>query len=283
MGRPSLPIFVMIKADLHNHTCYSHGCNTPAEMYGSACSKGLSLIGFSEHSPRPEGYNYTHEYRKKLAAYLPDYVAEVSALKNNSGSCKVLLGLEMDWLAGQEAFIAQSIKAHDYDYIIGSVHFLDHWGFDDGAEPWQNISQETCENRYRAYFHAWQDMLASGFFQIAAHPDLIKIHSCGNFRVWLQKPEAIELIAQCLHTLKASGMAMEISSAGVRKPCAEIYPAREIMELARQTGVEISMASDAHCVRDVGADFERLADYARSYGFGRQAIFDHGAVSYMPF
>lgn len=273
----------MIKADLHNHTCYSHGCDKPDEMYKSACAKGLALIGFSEHSPRPQGYDYTHEYRDRLARHLGDYVAEVTALKANSGPCKALLGLEMDWLAGQEEFIAASIKAHDYDYIMGSVHFIDHWGFDDGVEPWQNISQETCENRYRQYFHAWKDMLASGFFQIAAHPDLIKIHSADSFRRWLQKPEALELIGQCLQTLKKNGMAMEISSAGLRKPCAEIYPAPQIMALAADLGLEISMASDAHCVKDVGVDFDRLAEYARSYGFTRQAIFDHGAVSWLPF
>ena len=70
----------MINADLHLHTLYSHGQNSPFEMHASAARKGLSLIGFSEHSPRPAGYDYTHEYRERLTAHFPDYIREVSAL-----------------------------------------------------------------------------------------------------------------------------------------------------------------------------------------------------------
>ena len=69
----------MITVDLHTHTKYSHGANTPAEMYASALDKGLTLLGFSEHSPRPQGFDYQHEYRERLSRHLPDYAREVLA------------------------------------------------------------------------------------------------------------------------------------------------------------------------------------------------------------
>lgn len=263
----------MISADLHMHTCFSHGANTPAEMLKAAKGKGLKLIGFSEHSPRPEGYDYTHEYRQHLSATFPDYIAQVKGLKRESHEPEVLLGLEMDWLPQERDFVRQSIGAYDYDYLIGSVHFLDHWGFDDTKEAWLEASQEECENRYLRYFEAWHSMLASGWFQIAAHPDLIKIYSVSQFHIWLDKPESRNLIKGCLVTLRDSGMAMEISSAGLRKACREIYPGPQIMELAREAGVQISFASDAHNTADVGSDFDFLGDYAKRFGFTRHTVF----------
>lgn len=275
----------MIKADLHTHTLYSHGKNTPLEMYMAARKKGLSVIGFSEHSPRPAGFDYTHEYREQLSRFLPQYIQEVSALKKNASlnDCQALLGLEMDWLTGEDDFIQEAVSAYDYDYILGSVHFLGRWGFDDSSSNWDNASRETCENRYREYFYAWQDMLASGLFQIAAHPDLIKIFSVKEFHAWLQTPAARDIVASCLQTLKNSGMAMEISSAGLRKPCREIYPCPQIMEMAANLNLRISLASDAHSTEDVAADFNLLADYAKSFGFTHQTVFDHGNVMTLSF
>lgn len=272
----------MIQADLHLHTLYSHGCDTPREMYDAACARGLELIGFSEHSPRPAGFNYTHEYRDQLTKSFPAYIREVTGLKSES-RCRVLLGLEMDWLEGQSEFIRRSCAAHDYDYIIGSVHFIGDWGFDDGREPWLDASQEVCEERYRRYFRAWKDMLESRLFQVAAHPDLIKIYSRPQYETWLQKPEALALVRACLLALRDAGMAMEISSAGLRKACREIYPAPAIMQIAAELELPVSMASDAHCVKDIGADFDKLAAYASSFGFSAQTIFDHGRMTTLPF
>ena len=276
----------MAGIDLHNHTKYSHGANTPAEMYAKAKEVGLKLMGFSEHSPRPLGFNYTHEYREALQRHLPDYVREVTEIREQAKQdpkfCQVLFGMEMDWLKGELDFMTKSAQAFDFDYLIGSVHFIDHWGFDDGRTPWNNASQEECEKWYEEYFLAWRDMLKSKLYNIAAHPDLIKIFSVEQFHIWLKKKESLELIRSCLAELKASGMAMEISSAGLRKACAEIYPAKEIMSLAREMDLHISFASDAHTIKDVGYGLDQLAQYAKSFGFTTQVFFDHGRMTELP-
>lgn len=267
----------MIHADMHSHTQYSHGAATPAMMYAAAREKNLGLLGFSEHSPRPEGYNYSHEYREKLTRHFGDYIRETTFLKNmareDKNACQVLVGMEMDWLDGEIEFIKKAISGHDFDFLLGSVHFLDKWGFDDNNAAWANASQEECESRYARYFQIWKDMLASGLFHIAAHPDLIKIYSVEQFHVWLQKPESRMIIRDCLKTLRDSGMAMEISSAGLRKPCREIYPAPQIMEMAAELDLPISMASDAHCPQDVAFCFEDLAAYAKQFDFRQQTVF----------
>ena len=277
----------MITVDLHTHTKYSHGANTPAEMYASALDKGLTLLGFSEHSPRPLGFDYLHEYREQLTRHLPDYAREVLALKaapreGGHGPCRVLFGMEMDWLDGQEDYTRAACTAYDFDYLLGSVHFLGRWGFDDGVEPWKSASQEECESRYTAYFTAWEAMIRSGLFNIAAHPDLIKIFSVEQFHIWLAKAESAAQIRRCLTALRDAGMAMEISSAGLRKACREIYPAPPIMALAAELGLPVSFASDAHGVDDVAHGFARLASYAKAFGFREHVFFDKGRMTTLP-
>lgn len=275
----------MITADLHTHTCYSHAADSPADMYAAACAAGLEAIGFSEHSPRPEGFTYRHEYRDRLTAHLPDYFRQVRGLRDGAkpGQPRALLAMEMDWLDGEEDFTRRACAAEDFDYLIGSVHFLGHWGFDDGDEPWRNADQETCDAWYEAYFTAWESMLGSGLFQIAAHPDLIKIFSVERFHTWLARPQSRARVLRCLTALRDADMVMEISSAGLRKPCHEIYPAPHIMELAARLDIPVTFASDAHSVRDVGRDFDRLADYARGFGFTHQVVFERGQRRLLPF
>lgn len=277
----------MIQADTHNHTCFSHGKNTPFEMHAAATAKGLKIIGFSEHSPRPAGFDYSNEYRDCLNSHLNDYVGQVRALQknaNNSDSaCHVLFGMEMDWLDGQEEFASKACRMFDFDYLIGSVHFLEHWGFDDKMSDWENLSQEECEKFYTDYFNAWERMISSGLFQIAAHPDLIKIFSIGQFHVWLSKPRAMNLISKGLKALREQGMAMEISSAGLRKACGEFYPAPAIVAEAARLAIPVALASDAHCVEDVAGSFADLAGYARAFGYDRQAVFNKGKMELLPF
>ena len=275
----------MISADLHTHTRYSHGADSPQDMYAAAAAAGLAYIGFSEHSPRPEAFTYRHEYRDKLMAHLPDYFREVRALRDTAGAGgpRALLAMEMDWLDGEEDFIRKACAAEDFDYLIGSVHFLGHWGFDDDAGDWRGASPEQCETWYAAYFTAWEAMIRSGLFHIAAHPDLIKIYSVNRFRAWLARPESRAQVRRALTAMRDAGMALEISSAGLRKPCREIYPAPPIMELAAELHIPVTFASDAHSVRDVGRDFDRLADYARRFGYTRQAVFERGRRAMLPF
>ena len=118
-----------IPFDFHSHTFHSHAKDPVAAMVASAFAKGLEVFGFSEHSPRPAGYDYPGDYRAKLEAGFPAYVAEVAAEKERyKGRMEILFGLEMDYTPADEAFVRQSVAAHPYEYVIGSVHFQDSGG-----------------------------------------------------------------------------------------------------------------------------------------------------------
>ncbi|HIU18091.1 MAG TPA: histidinol-phosphatase [Candidatus Avidesulfovibrio excrementigallinarum] len=269
----------MITVDLHSHTHYSHGKDSVSDMAAAAAAAGMRILGFSEHSPRPNGYDYPQEYREQLKAGFPAYLSEVRALRerwenapDNAKPLRVLLGLEMDWFSAERPFIERVAASEPWDYLIGSVHFLGHWGFDASAGDW-DVSDEVCYERYDAYFRALADMAGSRIMNVAAHPDIIKIFSVDRFNAWLDDAGNMEKVRRALMAMKASGMAMEISAAGLRKPCAEIYPGPRIMRLAADLELPITFASDAHNVKQLGWNFDRLAEYARSYGYATSRYF----------
>jgi len=110
-------------------------------------------------------------------------------------------------------------------------------------------------------------MAQSGLVDIVAHPDLIKIFTQERFHAWLAKASSLQVVGEALEAMAAHGVSMEVSSAGLRKPCASIYPCPMIMRLAKDCGLRISFGSDSHCVEHVAYAFERLRSYAHEAGF----------------
>lgn len=261
----------MIRSDLHTHTLHSHGQDSVAAMYQAGCDAGLAFLGFTEHSPRPEGYNYPQEYRERLQRGLPIYVEEVRALRHATNPV-ALFGMEVDWFEAEAAFVQRAVTAWPFDYCIGSVHFLGTWGYDATSKDWADLPEATRHAHYAAYFQQVAVMARSGWFQIAGHLDLIKIFSVASFRDWL-RGDHLDLVRDALVAVRDAGMGMEVSSAGLRKPCAEIYPGPVIMALAADLRVPITFASDAHAVDQIAYAFPQLATYAASFGYGTSCVF----------
>lgn len=126
---------------------------------------------------------------------------------------------------------------HEFDYIIGGVHFLGSWGFDFSIEDWRNISLVQCHSHYRSYFSSLKEMVYSNFMHIVAHFDLIKIFIPTIFKNWIFRDEGQKIVLETLMAIRDSGMSLEVSSAGLHKFCKEIYPGLEIMKMAKQLEV----------------------------------------------
>ena len=269
----------MISVDLHSHTLHSHAKDTARDMVASAHQKGLQIFGLSEHSLRPQGYAYPNDYQPRLQAGFASYLAEVREEQARyAGRMQVLLALEMDYMPEQEAYARTMTTAQPYDYVIGGLHFLGRWGFDYTASDWQNLSDEACAVHFAAYYRDLKSMAESGLFQIAAHPDLIKIFRVDTFHAWLARPDAQELVREALAAIKANNMAMELSSAALRKGLGEPYPCPPLMEMARDLDLPLTFGSDAHCVADVAWGFDQLADYARRFGYTDSVYFINRAM-----
>ena len=182
------------------------------------------------------------------------------------------LGIEMDFVAGREDRIANVLDAHPFDYVVGSVHFVrdsavdwDHSVWD----VWEGISDP--DRVWKLYFETLAEAVRSGLFDILAHPDLVKVW--GERR---PRPErdprfyyepAIEAIAE-------EGIAVEVSTAGWRKPVGELYPADSFAAMCIDAGAVFALSSDAHVPEDVGADYARAVEAMRGWGVDRIAVFD---------
>lgn len=258
--------------DLHTHTFYGHGSNTVFEMFQAGQKQGLAIHGFSEHSPRPHGYDYTREYREHLNQHFQDYINEVTELKQKNTETKVLLALELDWLEDEPGFLQECAQKYPYDYLIAGIHFIKKWGFDDQASHWNNLLKQEKHSYYSAYYKTMIKMAESKLFNIVAHPDLIKIFSHETFAPWIKENK--HLAEDALLACKENGLCMEVSSAGLRKPCQEIYPCRTLMEIAKDIDMPLTFGSDGHCVNTIAKDLPKLHEYAKEYGFTEQHYFE---------
>jgi histidinol-phosphatase (PHP family) len=240
-----------------------------AERYREAASeRGIAELGVSEHVYRFEQALdvWKHPFwqanaREDLDGYC-EFVRSRSDLK---------LGIEADFVPGGEDRMASLLEARDFDYVIGSVHFLRDEAVDmEDYSIWHGQSHSP-EEIWRRYFETLGEAARSGLFDILAHPDLVKVWGAdrprpeGDLRRYYEL--AIEGIAE-------SGIAVEVSTAGLRKRAQEIYPAPAFLEMCLEAGAPVALSSDAHRPEDVGADYEQALELLRRVGVSELCVFE---------
>jgi histidinol-phosphatase (PHP family) len=248
------------RIDLHNHTTRcNHAEGTIDEYIERAIELGIDIYGFSEHAPMDfdEGYRLSfHE----MDAYTNDIL---TAKKKYQAQIEILLGYEVDWLPG---YMDERILQADVDYLIGSVHFIDKWSFDN-PEFIGGWKSRSIDEIWKAYFEATTAMAKSGKFDIVGHLDLIKVFK------YLPKKEIRLLASDTLKAIKKSGMVLEINAAGLRKPIKEIYPSQQLLEEAYTMDIPITFGSDAHTVEQVGFAYDEVTTLAKSVGYTQAVTF----------
>jgi histidinol-phosphatase (PHP family) len=248
-----------LPADYHMHTpLCRHAVGEPVELAKQAVAIGLTEIGFSDHCPmrRDDFDNWRMRFDQ-----LDEYVAKVRRAQRDFPQLTIRLALEVDYLPGQEDWIRELAARRPWDYFIGSVHYVaDGWDIDNPAKlsEWKN--RDTFEV-WSAYFDRLTMAAESGLFEIIGHADLPKKFGHRPAR------NCMPLYEKFLAAAKKSGGAIELNTAGLRKDCREIYPSREILELAFQSGVPITFGSDAHAPGEVGMNFAEAVRLARSVGY----------------
>jgi histidinol-phosphatase (PHP family) len=263
--------------DYHVHLRPDDPAATPAdyftranfELYRAAASeRGISELGVSEHVYRFHQALevWSHPYWVANARDDLDHYCEFIRSETD-----LRLGIEADFVAGREERMADLLAGRDFDYVIGSVHFIQDVAVDmDPYSVW-NTSQSP-EEIWLRYFQTLGQAARSGLFDVIAHPDLVKIWGAerplpsGDLRRYYEP--AIEGIAD-------SGVAVEVSTAGLRKRVAEIYPAPAFLEMCLAVGAPVALSSDAHRPEDVGADYDRAIDYLGGLGIEQVCVFDH--------
>lgn len=253
-------------ADYHTHTplCH-HAEGEPEAFVDAALAAGLTEYGISDHAPqRPEPFDDWRMLEKELPEYL-DWIARTRA--HAAGRIPIRAGLECDWLDGCEPWIADLASRFEWDYLIGSVHYLGDWDFDN--PKWLGRWAESdVDEVWAHYWRAYTRMAESGLFDILGHPDLVKKFS---FR---PSGDPARFYEPVVDAIAASGCAIEINTAGWHKPCAEAYPAMGFLELACSAGVPLVISSDAHAPQEIGRDFSKAIELAKAAGYRETQLFE---------
>ena len=219
------------------------------------------LGGFWEDDP-------SASLRRAMAAYWEDharadldtYVAVV--LEAQRAGLPLRLGLEVDHYAGRMDKVASLLDGYPFDVLLGSVHWLGAWGFDNYEDPSMAAEWDRrgVEEVWSSYTEAVEELAQSGVCDVLAHPDLCKVTG----RVPAVPDEFYDRLAEAL---AGTGMAAEVSSAGLRKPAREAYPAPALLGRLSAAGVRVTTASDAHDLPEVGHGLAEIQRLVRSAGY----------------
>ncbi len=238
----------------------------------AALERGLGELGFADHNPMPEPFDDWRMLREDL----PRYFAEVAKARAEFPQLNIKLGLECDFIPGQEKWIEELAGMAEWDYLIGSVHYLpDGWDVDNP----KNISRHmggAASSVWHSYWSIYEQCIRSGLFDFVAHPDLPK-----KFGI---RPEGdlLRFYGRSIDALAETGVAFEINTAGLRNHCAEPYPARQFVELAHAAGVPVLINSDAHRPGDVAAGYDQAIALAKSCGYTETLRFTRRKRSTVP-
>ena len=246
--------------DLHNHTpLCNHAEGTIDDYVKSAIKAGSEIFGFSDHAPM----DFDPKYRMKFSD-MKEYEKEVLQAKEKyKKEITILLGYEVDYLPGH---MDERVLKADVDYLIGSVHFLEGWGFDN-PEFMGKWEEQDIDEVWQKYFDTIENMAKSKLFDIVGHLDLIKVFK------FLPKGDIKKMAKAALEAIKKADMVIELNVAGYRKKVEEPYPSRELLEVAFSLDIPITFSSDAHTPEQVSMFNEQIVTLAREVGYTECAYF----------
>jgi histidinol-phosphatase (PHP family) len=266
-----------VLTDYHVHLRPDDIDETPAERYltvenadryrTAATERGIEELGVAEHVYRfKQALDvWQHElWRHSARDDLDAYCAFVR------GETDLRLGIEADFIPGREDRMAELLAAREFDYVVGSIHFVGDGALDyDRYDIWSAAS--SPEKVWRTYFDWLAQAAVSGMFDILAHPDLVKYWG----RERPQPDRDLRYFYEiAMEGIAESGIAVEVSTAGLRKPVGELYPARAFLEMVVDAGNPIALSSDAHRPDELGRDYEQALALLDDLGVRELAVFE---------
>ena len=239
-----------------------------AERYQEvAAERGVDVLGVSEHVYRFRqalevwDHPYWREHaRDDIDAYC-EFVREATSLK---------LGIEADYVAGAEDRMANLLEARDWDYVLGSVHFLQGEALDMEGD-WDIWRSGDVEKVWMRYFETLGEAARTGMFDVLAHPDLVKVWGDPDRR---PQRDLRFYYDAAMDGIADSDVAIEVSTAGLRKPVGEIYPAPAFLEMCLEAGRPVALSSDAHTPNDLAYRYDDALGYLESLDVAEIAVFE---------
>lgn len=263
-----------LPADYHVHTFLcKHAEGLPGDYVAAARKMGIPELCFTDHAPAPDGYDAGN---RMTIDRFPDYAALVSDLRANPGPPNVLYGIEADYYPAGNDFLREWLPRHGFDVVLGSIHFMDDWGFDhpDNIDRWDRVD---VTETWRTYFRLLGELADTRLFDVVSHMDITKKFG------YRPAPEKIADIAQpALDRIAAAGMAVELNTGGLHYPAGEIYPSLLLLTMCRERDIPIVFGSDAHRPETVGRAFDEAVTLARQAGYTHCLRFRHREGTAVP-
>jgi histidinol-phosphatase (PHP family) len=263
---------VHLRPDEEDSTAERYFTPANAERYREVASeRGIEELGVAEHIHRfVQSLDiWSHPWYRHWAH--DDVDEYVDFLR----SVELRVGIEADFLPGREDRVANFLDGRDWDYVVGSVHFLRDDAVDVHGEPdwepWDVWRGADPEKVWARYFETLGEAARSGIFDILAHLDLVKAFAG---RVPLPDGDLRRFYDRAMDGIADSDVAVEVSTAGLRKPVAEIYPAPALLEMCLDAGRPVALSSDAHEPDQLGYEYERAVELLRGMGVREIAVFD---------
>jgi histidinol-phosphatase (PHP family) len=259
---------VHLRTDERENTAARFFTAANAERYRETASeRGIEELGVAEHIYRFSAAMeiWQHPFWRQYAV---DDLDEYCGFVREETDLR--LGIEMDFVPGREDRIASQLDGRDWDYVVGSVHFLrDHSLDTEDYSIWG--AGESADRIWQRYFETVAASALSGLYDVIGHPDLVKVWGSGapvpdRDPRYFYEP-AVEAFAE-------AGVAVEISTAGWRKPVAEQYPAVPMLEMLIDAGCPLALSSDAHVPDQLGFEYERAVELLQSLGLKEIAVFE---------
>ena len=251
-------------ADYHMHTpLCKHATGAPELYRQTAATEGVRELAFTDHAPDPSGFD--SKYRMDSAQF-DEYRRLITPLQDGR-TPPVLFGIEADYYPGVVPYLADWLPRGNFDLIMGSVHYLGEWGFDnpDLRHKWNEVD---IKGAWKTYMNLMVELTGTGLFDIIGHFDLPK-----KFGHRLRDRDLKEMVQPVLDSVMKSGLAIEINTAGWRKEVAEAYPSPLILSLACERGIPICFGSDSHEPAHVGYRFDDAVRLAREVGYTHSLVF----------
>jgi histidinol-phosphatase (PHP family) len=232
----------------------------------AARQAGIAELGVSEH---------VYRFRQALDLWRHPFWEE-QATDDLDAYCEFVrttplrLGIEADFVPGAEDRIRNLLEAREFDYVVGSVHFIGDVAVDhDGYDAWR--ASGDPDQVWRRYFGMLAEGVRSGLFDILAHPDLVKVW--GPERPWPERDPRF-YYEPLLEAIAEHQVAVEISTAGLRKPVGEMYPAPAFCELCVEAGAPFALSSDAHLPEHVGYEYGKATEFLEELGVEEICVFE---------
>lgn len=239
-----------------------HTADAAEKFVARAAERGVDEIGFTEHVyyfEQTKDFWPWPYYRERCHFDLETYVGALVRAKDRGLPVKI--GLEVDWAGERAGELAAVLEPYPWDFLLGSVHMVGDHAIDTerGAGIWAQASEEEVWRRYVEMLSA---AARSGHFDVLSHPDLAKIFGVRG---------SDELYEELAAAVDDADVALEISTAGLRKPVGELYPDARLLRLS---SAPVTLASDAHEPELVGEGFAGAVAFAHANGRDTVSVFD---------